>query len=201
MITWVRDISHQRLKSAVIFQIRREGSRGRGARAGEREQRLGGGRAHSVGGGGRGHLGKLLAWNNIDIKCPQMLDWCRWRPRLPILLRDNSQLWISWESDFCFLVQNWSGPAISLSLLSSCSLGCDLLTLRKYYSELSLTFGSRKFSDKSQTFTFLLILIWFSNIFCHSFTQIITELNISMNWIFCLPYLFFMLLSRKSAAK
>ena len=137
MITWVRDISHQRLKSAVIVQIRREGRRGRGARAGEREQRLGGGGAQLVGGGGRGHVGKLLTWNNIDIKCPQMLDWCRWRPRLPILLRDNSQLWILWESDFCFLVQNWSGPAISLSLLRSCSLACDLLTLRKYYSELS----------------------------------------------------------------
>ena len=42
-----------------------------------------------------------------------------------------------------------------------------------------------KFLEKSQTFTFLLVLIWFSNIFCHSYTQIITELNLSMyiKWI------------------
>ena len=144
MITWVRDISHQRLKSAVIFQIRREGRRGRGPRTGEREQRLGGGGAQAAGAGGRGHVRELLAWNNIDIKCPQMLDGCRGRPRLPILLRDNSQLWISWESDFCFLVQNWSGAAISLSLRRRCSLGCDLLTLRKYYSELSFKHLARK---------------------------------------------------------
>ena len=83
MITWVRDISHQRLKSAVIFQIRlwgpRPGTRGgRGAReAEERERRLwtGRGGAQPAGAGGRRHVGELLAWNNIDIKCPQLLHW------------------------------------------------------------------------------------------------------------------------------
>ena len=222
MFTWVWDISYQRLKSAVIFQIRghccigktraRTWGRGRGVgrveigklRFGRRRRvkifwfrRYSRGclevrvinwkmvlRTGSLVGGRWSHVGELLAFqihnltnnNEFDYNYTNfvpghepMVDIVRVRflfpaPKLVTIHHEPPLKLFPRVSRVIFEL-----------LLTLDFKGKNIKTVWNLLSSNQNNQISISLKEKSQIFTFLLVLIWFSNTLCHSCTQQITE--------------------------